>query len=487
MQRDRAFRGNRRTVREQPRVKPLDAALMECDEPRNQVQHLHNLLHRERQEKKQLSQELEETKQQLAKQKSLKEMYINREKESRRESERVKKFADPETLSTCNLAVQVNDIVRQKKKKDLHKDYEQLRVAYIISQEKFTAELDMEKQRNKLLQEEVERTRVSYHDMTVRYETQILTLQQQAELNQREHDIQIQAHADRLASDQQMMQNLKSAQDALVDKMAEEMRILQKNALADQTSFRTQTEELMSQLNSQISLNHELSMGLEAERKLTEDLMTQLNSQISLNHELSMGLKAEREDDCRPPVSRREEEPRDEQRQQEPRPHGVTVKDLDQAEVCDDTVPPEASKQEPIPHGVEVKDLDQAEVCDDTVPPEASKQEPCPHGVTVKDLDQAEVCDDTVPPEANKQEPLPHGDTLKDLDQAEVSDDTVLPEANKQEPIPDRSTTPVETDEVSQIDVPETTKGQPSLWKRIRHFLGLKKPKKWKKTTRPQN
>ncbi|KAL7387564.1 hypothetical protein ABVT39_025497 [Epinephelus coioides] len=431
MQRDGVFRGNRRTVRKQPRVQPLDAALMECDELRNQVQHLHNLLHRERQEKKQLSQELDETKQQLAKQKSLKEMYINREKESRREFERVKKYADSETLSTYNLAVQVNDIKRQKKKKDLHKDYEQLRVAHIISEEKFTAELDIEKQRNKLLQEEVERTRVSYHDMKVKYETQILTLQQQAELSQREHDIQIQAHADRVASDQQMMQNLKSAQDAVVDKMAEEMRILQKNALADQTAFRTKTEELMSQLNSQISLNHELSMGLEAERELTEELMSQLNSQISLNHELSMGFKAEREDDCRPPSKTAgEEEPRDEQCQQEPLPDGVTVKDLDQAEVSDDTVPPETNKQETIPDGV----------------------------------------------------------TVKDLDQAEVSDDTVPPEANKQEPIPERSTTPMEMDEVSQMDISETTKGQLSLWEKTCHFLGLKKKtKKWKKNTRPQN
>ncbi|KAL7387065.1 hypothetical protein ABVT39_017810 [Epinephelus coioides] len=362
MQCNRDIRRNRRMVRQQPRVRPLDAALMECDELRNQVQHLHNLLYRERQENKQLSQELDETKQQLAKQKSLKEMYINREKESRREFERVKKYADPETLSTYRLAVQVNDIKRQKKKKDLHKDYEQLRVAHIISQEKFTAELDIEKQRNKLLQEEVERTRVSYHDMKVKYETQILTLQQQAELLQREHDIQIQAHADRVASDQQMMQNLKSAQDAVVDKMAEEMRILQKNALADQTAFRTQTEELMSQLNSQISLNHELSMG----------------------------LKAEREHDCR----------HDEQRQQEPLPDGVAVKDLDQAEVSDDTVPPEA---------------------------------------------------------------------------------------NKQETIPERSTTPMEMDEVSQMDISETTKGQPSVWKNSRPFLGMKKPKRWWKNTRPQN
>ncbi|KAG8003182.1 hypothetical protein GBF38_007565 [Nibea albiflora] len=51
----------------------------------------------------QLNQELEETKEQLKRQKSLKEMFINKEKETRRELERLKKYTDPETLSTAKI------------------------------------------------------------------------------------------------------------------------------------------------------------------------------------------------------------------------------------------------------------------------------------------------------------------------------------------------------------------------------------------------
>ncbi|KAG8005263.1 hypothetical protein GBF38_011243 [Nibea albiflora] len=67
----------------------------------------------------QLNQELEETKEQLKRQKSLKEMFINKEKETRRELERLKKYTDPETLSTAKIANQVRDTTKRKKKKTL--------------------------------------------------------------------------------------------------------------------------------------------------------------------------------------------------------------------------------------------------------------------------------------------------------------------------------------------------------------------------------
>ncbi|KAL7388613.1 hypothetical protein ABVT39_017460 [Epinephelus coioides] len=88
---------------------------------RNQVQELHNLLDRQRQEffdeKNQLSQESEDTKQQLVKQISLKKIHIKREKKTKRELERVKKYADPKTLNACNMAVQVNETKGRKERK----------------------------------------------------------------------------------------------------------------------------------------------------------------------------------------------------------------------------------------------------------------------------------------------------------------------------------------------------------------------------------
>lgn len=55
-------------------------------------------------------------------------MYINREKDRRRELERVQKYADPETLSTHKMAVQMRDTMKEKKKV-LQKEYEELKGA----------------------------------------------------------------------------------------------------------------------------------------------------------------------------------------------------------------------------------------------------------------------------------------------------------------------------------------------------------------------
>ena len=72
-----------------------------------------------------LVQELEDTKEQLRKQKTLKVMYINRGKETTRELERLRKYNNDVTLCYAKIATQVRDNTRQKKK-DLYKDYEEL-------------------------------------------------------------------------------------------------------------------------------------------------------------------------------------------------------------------------------------------------------------------------------------------------------------------------------------------------------------------------
>ncbi|XP_030295265.1 uncharacterized protein LOC115595216 isoform X2 [Sparus aurata] len=62
-----------------------------------------------------LIQELEDTKEQLRKQKTLKEMYINRGKETTRELDRLRKYSDDVTLSNAKIATPVRDNTRQKK------------------------------------------------------------------------------------------------------------------------------------------------------------------------------------------------------------------------------------------------------------------------------------------------------------------------------------------------------------------------------------
>ena len=116
-----------------------------------------------------LIQELEDTREQLKKQKTLKEMYINRGKETTRELERLRKYSDDATLSSAKIATQVRDNTRQKKKKDLHKDYEELKVAHLINEEKYQADLQAEKDKNSLLQKELDQISISYNELKVRY------------------------------------------------------------------------------------------------------------------------------------------------------------------------------------------------------------------------------------------------------------------------------------------------------------------------------
>lgn len=99
----------------------------------------------------------------------------------------MRKYIDAETLSTSEIATQVRETIKRKQKKRLRKDYEELQMAHIISQEKFTAErpadeeknrllqgevekltakLHVEKEKNMLLQEVLERTRVSHHEIS---------------------------------------------------------------------------------------------------------------------------------------------------------------------------------------------------------------------------------------------------------------------------------------------------------------------------------
>ncbi len=109
-------------------------------------------------ENSRLSKELEETKAQWQRQKDLKEMFINREKETRRELERLQKYSDPETLSTARIATQVNNNIKRRKKRDLQTDYEELKVAYIVHQKQLNNELQVEKERNIALQNEVKKS-----------------------------------------------------------------------------------------------------------------------------------------------------------------------------------------------------------------------------------------------------------------------------------------------------------------------------------------
>ncbi|XP_070765867.1 trichohyalin-like [Enoplosus armatus] len=315
MQQARNSRRNQRTFRQQVPGRTLQNTLMERDALCQQVRELNDLLGRERANflreqgrRVQLCQELEETKKQLIRQKRLKEMYINRGKETKRELQRFQKYSDGETLSTAKIAAQVHNNIKQKKKKLLQKDYEELQVAHMIRYEKFSAELQVEKEKSKFLQEELERIKVSHHEVCQKYEAEVLTVRQQADNLLRELETEKKAHAERVKKDLYLVQYLRAEQVSLHQKMAEEMKILQRNSLEKERFLGRELEELKTKLNIQTSLNLELSTELERE-------------------------------DFQPPrrkIARREDEPR---KQEESRPSAPAPKLLEEAKVSEEKLP----------------------------------------------------------------------------------------------------------------------------------------------------
>ncbi|KAG8010867.1 Voltage-dependent N-type calcium channel subunit alpha-1B [Nibea albiflora] len=305
----------------------------------------------------QLNQELEETKEQLKRQKSLKEMFINKEKETRRELERLKKYTDPETLSTAKIANQVRDTTKRKKKKLLQVDYEELQVAHIVNEEKFNNELQAEKNNNKLLREELERLQISYKvlharyendvpklkeqadalkcdlkkeveqkillqtkyeefqeaqkvtqeklsaeleaekeknkiiqqemdkisishsEITKKYETNVILVREQADKLQCELDKEVKAHAVSVSEGFRKIQNVRAEQEAVRQKMAEEIAVLKQNALVSETIFAKELDELKSQLSDQVSLNLRLTTELKAEREALQKITDQDDKQ----------------------------------------------------------------------------------------------------------------------------------------------------------------------------------------------------------------
>lgn len=81
----------------------------------------------------------------------------------------------------------MRDNTRQKKKKDLHKDYEELQVAHLIKGKKYQAYLQAEKHKNKRLLDELDRISVSHNEIRLSYETDVMKVRQQ--LDTLQHDL----------------------------------------------------------------------------------------------------------------------------------------------------------------------------------------------------------------------------------------------------------------------------------------------------------
>ncbi|XP_037832154.1 myosin-9-like [Kryptolebias marmoratus] len=217
----------------------------------------------------QLWQELEETKAQLDKQKSLKEVFIKKEKEVRQELQRLQKYTDAETLSSAKIASQVQSSIKQKKKKTLQQDYEELKVAHVISQERFSAELQLEKEKTKALQQQLDEAKHLYEELSNKYEMDVVALRQQAAAFQQE-----------AAENQSQVDAEKQLQNHLKETSAKEIQQLREISQEKESKLQKELEQLVSSY-SHLKTKHE--MDVFALKVMSEAFLHQLSKDMQVS------------------------------------------------------------------------------------------------------------------------------------------------------------------------------------------------------------
>ncbi|XP_036960491.1 paramyosin-like isoform X1 [Acanthopagrus latus] len=464
-----------------------------------------------------LIQELEETREQLKKQKTLKEMYINRGKETTRELERLRKYSDDATLSSTKIATQVRDNTRQKKKKDLHKDYEELKVAHLINEEKYQADLQAEKDKNSLLQKELDQISISYNELKVRYETDVIEVRQQVETLK--HKLQGEAQQRKLL---QQHNELEIAQASSQDKYTAELQVEQQknNILKDKLDKISQRYETdVTEVRHQVeTLRHELQ-GEAQQRKLLQQQHNELEiAQASSQDKYTAELQVEQQknnplQDKIEKISqgyesevitvRQQAESLQRELEKEVKAHVDTMlRDLQvitnlKAEQNDlrhsmteeinnlkqKTLEKEEYYERQLEElksqltaqvslslvlSTELKALKEAEI---------PEEKPCEQESIVT-TSAPELLEVTKIPEEKAREQ----ESIDIVSAPELLEVTKIPEEKACEQESIASAPAFELLDVTQVsEETHPAKSKKSSWKRVRHFLGLRKPQKWKK------
>ncbi|XP_043958466.1 golgin subfamily A member 6-like protein 1 [Gambusia affinis] len=208
-----------------------------------EIERLNYLLEMERagrdQKLSHLEAELEETKLQLKKQKDLKETFINQAKEAKRELERLEKFSDPAVLNAAVTASKVHSEVKHMNKKSLQQDFEELKVAHLLSREAFVAEIQAERKKSAALQEQLDQLQTSFQELSSKHEADDALLRKEEETQK--------IHEERLHEEQQLLENLRAEKDKMFQEMSQKIKFLQdseKHLQEELVQLRRSYEEL---------------------------------------------------------------------------------------------------------------------------------------------------------------------------------------------------------------------------------------------------
>uniref|UniRef100_UPI0037E7EFD9 calponin homology domain-containing protein DDB_G0272472-like n=1 Tax=Semicossyphus pulcher TaxID=241346 RepID=UPI0037E7EFD9 len=488
MQQPRNQKRNRRLFRQQAAGGAQQHIPGELETLRRDVRQLTELLERERahcrREKDQrllISNELEDVKQQLVKQKTLKEMYINRGKDTKRDLERLEKYSKEETLSVTKIATMVRDTTRQKKKKHLHADYEELQVAHLVSTERFTAELQGEREQIEVLQKELEKTEVSNHELSLRYETDVLSSRQLVETLKFELQQQVEAHAERVSQDQHVIKTLRAEQDALRQTMAEEIHNLQQTSFEKEKQFWTELEELRTQLcvhkliekdYEELQSAHKIcqerfSAELQEEKNNTKLLQEQLESLRVSKQQLSQRYQTD--------VLAVRQQAESHQRELETQIKSLMNKEADDQVLIWNLEAEKGVIQQQMAE--EINTLQQNIVVKETN--YCGELEELKTALSIQLARNMQLQNEL---QANREDNQPPKRKRSRCEEPE--EDQQCMETSSCASAATSGTQPQPVEEEARVSAEQPQEGtpkQPSLWKQARHFLGLRKPESWKK------
>ncbi|KAJ4946793.1 hypothetical protein JOQ06_008839 [Pogonophryne albipinna] len=131
----------------------------ELEETRRELAREKNLTKRFLNEEQETRRKLEEAKQKLARKAKWNELSITKEKDIQDEFESLKRTCDPESMNTFMIATEVQNNIKRTMKKELHHEFEQVKVAYSINKEHFYQKIQFERRNQAALQQELEQLR----------------------------------------------------------------------------------------------------------------------------------------------------------------------------------------------------------------------------------------------------------------------------------------------------------------------------------------